>query len=100
MESISFVGTGQLSLEAPDCDTVSAEQTSSRAIPSARIFVTDTRSFSLSLSTFVLALPVAGMLQGCQTLPRKDAVPVQFTAKAVVVEAPGARYWPEQDIDP
>lgn len=55
-------------------------------------------SLSLPLSTFVLVLTC--ILQGCQTLPRKDAVPVQFTAKAVVAEAPGARYWPEQDIDP
>ena len=63
-------------------------------------FVSDRKSFSLALFIFVLALPAAGELQGCQTLPRKDAVPVQFTAKAVVVAAPGARYWPEQDIDP
>ena len=54
--------------------------------------------FSRALPTFALALAV--VLQGCQTLPRRDAVPLQLTEKAVVVEAPGARYWPELDIDP
>src|SRR5579863_1494618 len=58
------------------------------------------RLFSLALSTFGLAFPFVVMLQGCQTLPRRDAVPLPFTEQAVVVEAPAARYWPEQDIDP
>ena len=58
------------------------------------------RLLSRALTTFGHAIPFAVMLQGCQTLPRRDAVPLPFTEKAVVVEAPAARYWPEQDIDP
>jgi hypothetical protein len=60
----------------------------------------DRRPKSFALRTLRLAIPLAVMIQGCQTLPRRDAVPLRLTEKAVVVEAPGARYFPEQDIDP
>jgi len=60
----------------------------------------DKRPNCFALRALRLAIALAVALQGCQTLPRRDAVPLRFTERAVVVEAPGARYFPEQDIDP
>ena len=52
------------------------------------------------LSTFGLAFAFTVMLQGCQALPRRDAVPPRLTDRAVIPEAPGARYFPELNIAP
>ena len=48
----------------------------------------------------LLLLFVGASLQGCHSLPRREAVPVALTQKAISVDCPNARYWPELNIEP
>jgi hypothetical protein len=47
-----------------------------------------------------IALLVAVVGAGCTALPRRDSVLPELTQAADTVEAPGARYWPELNIEP
>jgi predicted acylesterase/phospholipase RssA len=44
-------------------------------------------------------LLMGASLQGCQSLPRQEAVPRALTQKAVPVDFPNSRYWPELSIE-
>ena len=41
---------------------------------------------------------LTGVLAGCVTLPRGEAVPASLTVQAATPGAPKSRYWPNQDL--
>jgi predicted acylesterase/phospholipase RssA len=44
-------------------------------------------------------LLMGASLQGCQSLPRQEAVPRTLTQKAIPVDFPNSRYWPDLNIE-
>lgn len=44
-------------------------------------------------------LLMGASLQGCQSLPRQEAVPRMLTQKAIPVDFPNSRYWPDLNIE-
>jgi hypothetical protein len=50
--------------------------------------------------SLLMLLLMSVSLVGCQSLPRREAVPLTLTQKAIPMDLPNSRYWPGLNIEP